>query len=233
MPLAFSTPARAAGSRLCLLPSRLPVSADDERREDLERRVSERFTRAGMEIAPRDAMEKLIESVEARSGAVYDPLTGRLDEALFAQWEADLEGSAREELGCQGFLHIGVLQVMAYYGGANAAWDGRRVMVNSGPRLTLMVLGGVMEYGWVPALSLVVEVTDLRRNEVAVRTAGIEPLQDFSLSRGNDLLPEDRWLRDEEQLEKALDSALGPDLTALKQNGRPAGGDLPTGFRWE
>ena len=223
----------AAAPRLCMLPSILPFDEDDVRRSILEARVSEHFERDGIEIAGSKDFGKLAEEVDERSGAIFDPATGRVVEAAREIYEKDLEQSTRERFGCSGFVRLIVSQVLAQYGGAAANWDGRRVMINSGPRLALQVLAGVSEYGWVPALSLWIHVTDLKREDVAFRTAGIEPLQDLSLSRGQDLLPEDRWLRDPDHVDEALDVALGEGISKLKQAGRPKGAGMRAEFRWD
>jgi hypothetical protein len=145
--------------------------------------VSEHFERDGVEITSGKDFGKLAEQVDERSGAIFDPATGRVVQVAREIYEKDLEQSAREPFGCSGFVRLILVQMLARYGGAAANWDGRRVMIDAGPRLALQVLAGVSEYGWVPALSLWIHVTDLKREDVAFRTAGIEPLQDLGLSR--------------------------------------------------
>lgn len=225
--------------KFCMLPSSFPFEEDDERRARVERIVTRAFEAASIEVEPSPGVGKLAEAVDERSGAIYDPATGRVDATREAAYLDDLERSARDELGCSAFVQVGLHQVYAWYDGHHANWDGQRKPINSGARIAGQVVLGVLsgvyiqERGWVPALSLSVDVTTLRGERVAFRIAGVEPLMNFSVSRSKDLLPEDRWLEDEAAVEFAIGSALGPDLVDLKTNGRPGDEPLPDGFRWE
>lgn len=233
----LATPAGAA--RLCMLPPAVPFAEDDERRGQLERIVTRHFEAESIGIAPSAQVEPLLKAVDERSGAIFDPLTGRVDAARYALYEEDVERSLRDELGCTGMLRLGLHQVPAWYDGTNATWDGQSAKVNStariATRVAVSILAGayITETGWVPALSLWIQVMDLRHHDIAFRSAGVEPLMDFSYSRDQDLLPEDRWLRDDAIVEGAVTSALGADLSALKADVLPADRPGVADFRWE
>ncbi|MBY0398685.1 hypothetical protein K2X89_00180 [Myxococcota bacterium] len=221
-----------------MLPPDLPFEEDDERRARLERSVTREFEAAAITIAPSVEVEKLLDAVDERSGKIFEPETGRVDDAKQSLFLDDIERSTGQELGCTGFVRIGLHQVLAYYDGHYAHWDGRRTAINSGARIAGRIVLGILagayiqERGWVPALSLSIQVTNLRYDDVAFRTAGVEPLVNFSVSRKQDLLPADRWLEDEAQVETAIGLALGSGLAELKGNGRPGATPLPDGFRW-
>ncbi len=237
VPLLGAAPAAAV--RLCLLPAQLPFPEDDERRDRLEQLVIRRFEAASIAVTPSREVRALLEQVDERSGAIFDPATGRIDAARDAVFREDVAKSVASAFGCTGFLQLSLAIVQAYYNGVSANWDGQSVRVNSGGRIAARAFASVLigayisEEGWVPALSLWIRVTDLRERDRAFRSAGIEPIMDFSYSRGDDLLPEDRWLRDEERLEEALDSALGPELGLLKADTLPPAGPEEETFRWE
>lgn len=243
-PLGAGTPSPASAAevspiRLCMLPASFPFDEKDERRARIESIVTREFEAASISIAPSTEVQKLIEAVDERSGRIFDPATGRVDEAKESVYLDDIERSVGEQLGCTGFVRVGLHQVLAWYDGQFAHWDGRRTAINSGARIAgriaLGILAGtyIQEQGWVPALSLSIEVRNLRYDDVAFRIAGVEPLVNFSVSRKQDLLPSDEWLKDEAQVVTAIGAALGTDLADLKGNGRPGETPLPAGFRWE
>lgn len=224
--------------RLCMLPLDVPFEKEDERYETLERLVTRHFEGAAVGIAPSAAVRKTYEKAVKRFGAVFDPATGEVDVVKQEKFDREVERSMREEHDCSGFVRLSLTQVAAWYGGVSARWDGRTRQVNSSARVATQVLVSVLagvvivEQGFVPALSLLVQVTDLRDEDVAFRSAGIETLNTISLSRGHDYLPEDRWLRDEEALEEAVTLALGDDIEKLRSSGRPPGVGAPA-FRWD
>lgn len=227
-----------AKTRLCMLPAALPFEMDDERRKVLERIVSRRLETATTAVVGSDRVKPLLEEVDARSGAIIDSATGRTDPERHEKYLADLEQTMREALDCDGFVQPSLHQVLAWYNGRSAYWDGHGAQVNSNARIAgrvaLAALGGVYlsETGWVPALSLAIEVSDLRFRSIAFRTAGLEPLMNFSNRRDQDLVPDDRWLRNEAEIERAVASALGDDLEALKTRGMPTGVERGVEFRW-
>ncbi|MBK7948014.1 MAG: hypothetical protein IPK00_04585 [Deltaproteobacteria bacterium] len=229
----------ASAARLCMLPAAFPFDEDDERRARIEQIVAREFEAASIPVAPSAEVRKLLEVVDERSGRIFDPETGRIDDAKESLYLDDIERSVAAELGCTGFVQVGLHQVLAWYDGHHANWDGRRTPINSGARIAGRVVLGILsgvyvqEQGWVPALSLSIEVSNLRYEDVAFRVAGVEPLMNFSVSRKQDLLPRDQWLKDEALVETAIGAALGSDLADLKGNGRPGEAPLPTGFSWE
>jgi len=228
-----------ASAGLCMLPAQLPFEKDDPRRAALERIVARVFEAQSIEVAPSAEVQVELDGADEAAGEIFDPATGRVDEAKEAAYLDELERRLRATLGCGGLIELSLHQVIARYDGTNALWDGQRAKVNSNARIAgriaLSILAGayITESGWVPALSLWVRITDLRRRDVAFRSAGVEPLVDFSYSRSQDLLPVDRWLRDEAIVEAAVASALGSDLSLLKADTLPADSPGVAGFRWE
>lgn len=228
-----------ASADLCMLPAQLPFEKDDPRRAALERIVARHFEAQSIEVAPSADVQFELDGTDESAGEIFDPATGRVDEVKEDAYLDELERRLRGTLGCGGLIELSLHQVIARYDGTNALWDGQRAKVNSNARIAgriaLSVLAGayITETGWVPALSLWVRITDLRWRDVAFRSAGIEPLVDFSYSRDQDLLPVDRWLRDAAVLEGAVTSALGSDLSLLKADMLPADRPGVADFRWE
>lgn len=218
----------AAAERICMVPAQLPFAKDDDRRQSLEALITRQLEAESFEVVASAEVGATLEQIDARSGAIYDPLDGRIDEHLESLFLDDTEATLRDALGCTRLLTTGLHQVMAWYDGTHAIWDGQKTRVNSAARIatrlfTSAVIGAyISEHGWVPALSLWIRVTDLRGQNEFYRTAGVEPLMDFSYSRDQDLLPEDRWLRDGEVLAAAVESAIGFELYRLDSGRTPA-----------
>jgi len=213
----------AGAARLCFDPVRLPFEAD-ERADRLERRVADVFRAAGFEVVASEQVKSAIERVDETWGEVFDPLTGRRDVERFDRFLAELRLALGERgLGCDHRLFVSVVQVRSPFSGGGARWDGRVVSITSTGRQLLNVLGGVAESGWVAALSLWVAIGDLDGEPLGFRSAGIEPLIRLSVTRGTDQLPEDNWLTDEVALDEAIRAALGPEASALRDQGTPMG----------
>ncbi len=225
----------AAAERICMVPAHLPFAKDDERRQIFEEVVARRLEAEAFEVVVSSDVEPVLKRIDARSGAIFDPLDGRVDHRLESIFRDDTEATLRESLGCTRMMKIGLHQVLAWYDGTHAIWDGQKARVNSAARIatrlfTSAVIGAyISEHGWVPALSLWIRVTDLRWQNEFYRTAGVEPLMDFSYSRDKDLLPEDRWLRDRQVLADAVQSAIGFELYQLESKRSSTVGISETG----
>ncbi len=208
---ALGMPERATGMRLCLQPVSLPFAKDDERRASLEQTVTRKLEQSGFKIVPSEEVREVAERVDEEWGEIIDPVTGRRISEKWEQYKRKLAQALGDELGCERRLTLSVALIRAPFANGSATWDGTQMSVTSAGRIVRNVLLGLNESGWLTALSLWIQVLDLNGDPLVFRSAGIEPLIDLSMSRGQDRLPEDQWLRNEEHLSRAIDSALGPN----------------------
>ena len=216
-------PGNALATRLCLLPLSLPFEEGDERFEVVERKITAVFVDAGFEIAEPEGVLEVYESVNEQWGEIFDPLSGRVLAPMQERFTRELGGAYREKLGCDALLRVTLAVVRAMYTTPTAHWDGTKRQVVTTGRTILTVLAGQTEYGWVAALSLWVRLMDPEGENIGFRSAGIEPLVELSLSRDLDKLPIDRWLREEEFLDAAIESALGTSAQLLRTKGTSQG----------
>jgi hypothetical protein len=213
------------GSTLCLHPVQIPVSetAGKERRANLEKRLADALVAASYQVRDPQAVSDLIKRVQNDVGGFIDVATGRRDVARYRVFSDRLAAALRSELGCDAQLTGYVAIVRAPFQIGTATWDGATDSVSSTGRVVLNLIGGNVESGWVTALSLWICAYDLNGSDLAFRTAGIESLVSLSVVHGQDVLPEDVWLTDAQKLDAAIHSALGPNGTALRLQGTPAG----------
>ena len=233
MCLTLGRPAAAAdllppGSTLCLHPVALPLEEGvaAARRDDLARRLRAALVAAGFGVAEPPAVEALEKRIDGETGGYIDPATGWRDAARYQTYRSARAAAMREELHCDAELRAQVVGVRARFSGGSASWDGTSGAVSSTGRVVLNALGGVHEYGWVQALSLWLRVSDLDGNDLAFRSAGIEPLVSMAVLRDQDVLPQDAWLTDGEKLDAAIRSAVGPTGEGLRRLGVPPGGEI-------
>lgn len=231
--LTLALPAAAAdllppGTTLCLHSPTLPLGETSAaaRRDDLARRLRTALVAAGFAVAEPQAVEALEKRVDEETGGYIDPATGWRDAARYQAYRSARAAALRDELHCDAEVRAQVVGVRARFSGGWATWDGTSRGISSTGRVLLNVLGGVHEYGWVQALSLWLQVSDLDGNDLAFRSAGIEPLASMAVLRDQDVLPQDAWLTDGEKLDAAIRSAVGPSGEGLRRLGAPPGGEI-------
>ena len=221
-----------AATRLCIQSVALPFPAEDPRFAMLEEKIAGVFRAGSFAVTGSAATQEMAERVDETWGEIFDPYSGRVVAEKKAQYDRELARGFREELDCDGRVRIAVVSVRARFYNYVASWDGVRHQVMSTGRAILMALGGVHESGWVAALSLWVHLMDPEGNDIAFRSAGIEPLVQFTVLRGTDKLPEDRWLQDIGRLDEAIASALGPGARRLRDQGTSRGPIAEGAIEW-
>lgn len=215
-----------SGSTLCLRAIEVPLDEHEgeERRGQLQQRLRDALTAASFKVPDPVAVEDTLKRVEKEVGGVVDPATGRRDATRYHSFTQQRAAALVREFGCEAEIFARVASVQAPFMGGTATWDGTNETVSSTGRRVMNALGGVIESGWVRALSLWLHVTDLEGNDLAFRTAGIECLGSLAVLRDQDALPPDLWLSDSKKLDAAIQSALGVSGFALRHLGKP-----PTG----
>lgn len=213
----------AEGTKLCLHPVVVPMSDGhaEPQRSNLEHKLVAALREASFELSDPAAVSALEDRVWKASGGLLDPATGERDEARLRVHRTSFGAALRAELGCEAQLRASVVQLRAPFRGGVASWDGTTQEVSSGGRRALNAFAGVVERGWVSALSLWLRVLDLEGNTIAFRSAGIETPVQFAVVEEKDFLPEDRWLTDESRLDAAIRSALGAKGESLRLHGAP------------
>jgi hypothetical protein len=217
------------GSKLCLLPMDLPFEdkAGDERRAKLEQRLRDELTAAAFEVPDPQAVSDVVKRIETETGGFIDAATGQRDPERYHAFREKRAAALRNELGCDAEMKARVVILRAPFSGSTARWDGASDSVSSTGRVVLQAIGGVIESGWVAALSLWLHATDLDGNDLAFRSAGIETLVSLAVVHDKDVLPEDAWLTNAEKIDVAIRSALGVNGDGLRRKGAPGGSAVP------
>jgi hypothetical protein len=212
------------GATLCLHPLKVPLdeTGGEARRSDLERRLRDALIAATFTVPDPKAVADIVEHIRTDAGGFIDPATGQRDAARYRAVNEKVAAKLRGDFGCDAQLFASVTNVRARFADGTASWDGATDAVSSTGRVVLNALGGVSESGWVAALSLWLEASDLEGNDLAFRSAGIETLVSMAVLRDQDILPQDLWLTDAKKLDAAIQSALGPNGEALRQQGAPS-----------
>jgi len=221
----FAADPLSPGSTLCLLPVEVPIakSTGEGRRADVERRLRDALTAASFQVPDPEAVANVVDRVKHSTGGFVDAATGDRDEARYRTFQEQCAAALRNELGCDAELSASVVRLRAAFINGTATWDGTTDSVSSTGRQILNALGGVIERGWVAALSLWLSAHDLKGQDLAFRSAGIEVLVSLAVLRDQDTLPEDLWLTNPEKIDGAIQSALGPGGEALRHKGAPPG----------
>ncbi len=209
--------ALAPGAKLCLHPLTLPFRGDDDpRRTAIEQRLTAALVGASFQVVEPSRVKAVMQRELAAVGGVVDPATGwRLPERYQA-YRDRLAGALGRELGCDAQLVASVVPVHASFTNGTAKWDGTSQQVSSTGRIVLQAIAGEVETGWMAAFSLWLRVLDLAGDDIAFRSAGVEPLVHLAVFKDKDLVPEDQWLTDAARLDAAIASALGPGGAALR-----------------
>ena len=211
------------GTRLCLQSPDLPIAnaAADPRTADLQARLIKALEAASFVVPDPAAVDAVVERVAEKAAGIIDPYTGRWDPAGYEARRAAVSQALQTELNCQARMVAEVRPVLVRFQDGMVSWDGETEFISSEGRVILNALAGRNEWGFVPALSLWLRVLDLVGDEIAFRSAGIEVLVEFAVLKDKDLLPEDRWLKDEKKVDAAIGSALGAAGSALRLEGNP------------
>lgn len=213
----------AQGSTLCLHPIDVPLDEHDgaERRQQLQRRLRDALAAASFKVPDPTALKDSVTRIEKEFGGFLDPATGKRDTPRYRTFIQQRAETLRRDFGCEAELIARVVRVQARFANGVAVWDGTHETVSSTGRRVMNAIGGVVESGWVAALSLWLHAVDLDGNDLAFRSAGIECLGSLAVLRDEDALPPDLWLSDSKKLDAAIQSALGSNGFALRHLGMP------------
>jgi hypothetical protein len=167
---------------------------------------------AGFTVVPPSESQAIWKHVTDSLGGLFNPTTGERDSSKFAQTRMLTMQVLRSRFHADGWLHPIIVAVSAKFAGGSAKWDGTsQSYMSFGKRFLASLVGG-MTYGKTPALSLYVEMEDMRGN-VLYRNAG--GLQLYELPSGQDFatIPLSQLYADTLRNRTAVHLALGPLVT--------------------
>lgn len=167
--------------------------------------------RTGWTVVEPSRFEALALRVASSEGGSFDTITGEQDVAKAEAIVATVRKTAREELGCDGFLHPELVVVTASWGEYGAGWDGVRQAMGRTANA----------YGHVPALSIRVRLEGMDGEEVFYGTGGVQVLSTLEstgfLQRDFASVSEASLLANNARLFAASRAALAPFLPPAKR----------------
>lgn len=192
---------------VALAPLRVEAGvADPQRaRAELEPRVTARLVAAGFEVVPSTVLDRLWRSAVDEVGAVYDPVTGKLDRERYDAVQASVQHELRLRHHVDAVLRTSVVAVQFYmpapilwfYGTSSPLyWPPPDEKFSRMEQATLAV---------VSCLDL--RLTDLEDRELYTDRGGLETLETYARQTHAER-PLDERLRDPESLDRAVDYAI-------------------------
>jgi hypothetical protein len=184
--------------------------------------LEDKLRQAGFTVVLAQHVGEIREAKERELGGLFDPQTGKLDEAKLATLVSFVRGEVKTRFGADALLLSHVRTVTANFAylplaGVRAKWDGATESLETGsvdkvlsPRVN----------GTVDALSLLVTVEDINGSSLYAYAGGIQVL--FKLAPGAGQfggksfvpVPKAELLADQERIQQAVSYALGPSSKA-------------------
>ena len=182
-----------------------------ERLEALPALLTERMGELGYRVVKAELVEQAWKTEAAAVGNLYDPNTGvRNDDRILTARTRVLE-----QLGCGGFLEARVAVVTAPFYQGIAHWDGAAQVVEG---------GGGNAKGYLPGLSLWIEIVDASYHDLFFSAGGLELVTRFERSglfgrkAKSAYVPPEHLLADPKGIDEAVELAVaalpyldGPD----------------------
>ena len=142
-------------------------------RKQFESLMTAKLSEAGFSVVPSDEYRKIWEQLVKAHGGVFDPVTGKKDDARYEaiQKKAAQEISAR--LPINAVLYLSIVHVTVHFASGVAKWDGTDQHIDGSLTRVEGVSGffktffgsGANTSGNLPAISLKVRITDVQTGD--------------------------------------------------------------------
>ena len=194
---------------IAITPLLLPGGMEDPEpvKAKFESLVEAKLRKAGFTVVPSREYDAIWKQTTEKLGGVFDPLTGKRDEAKFKTVREHTLRELGAKTKADAVLEQGISIVKANFAAPNAHWHGTSESVITGGFWATFFAGG--SQGTVPALSLVVALLDIHGVEMYVNTGGIQVLAKLS---GQNFVTVQRYelFTDDERNRQAVNLALDP-----------------------
>jgi hypothetical protein len=199
-----------------IVPSNLGVDAAT--RTKFHPALEDKLRQAGFTVVPAQDVGEIREAKERELGGLFDPQTGKIDEAKLATLMTFVRSEVKTRFSADALLLSRVRTVTANFGyvplaGVRAKWDGATESLETGSFDKVVSPRGS---GKVDALSLLVNIEDLNGSSLFVHAGGIQVLSKLAPGAGqfggNTFVPvpKNELLTDPERIQQAVSYALGP-----------------------
>jgi hypothetical protein len=212
----FRRPVKTVAVANVLVPSDL--GADATVRTKFHPAIEDKLRQAGFTVVPAQHVGEIREAKERELGGLFDPHTGKLDDAKLATLMSFVRGELKTRFSADAILLSRVRTVTANFAytpmvGVRAKWDGATESLETGSFDKVVSPRGS---GKVDALSLLVNIEDLNGSALYAYAGGIQVLSKLAPGAGqfggNTFVPVPKaeLLADQERIQQAVSYALGP-----------------------
>jgi hypothetical protein len=199
-----------------IVPSNLGVDA--AARTKFHPALEDKLRQAGFTVVPAQQVGEIREAKERELGGLFDPQTGKLDEAKLTALMSFVRGELGTRFSADAVLLARVRTVTANFGyaplaGVRAKWDGATESLETGGFDKVVSPRG---NGTVDALSLLVNIEDLNGSSLYAHAGGIQVLSKLAPGAGQFggnpfvQVPKAELLADQARIQQAVSYALGP-----------------------
>jgi len=171
--------------------------------------IESQLRAAGLVVIGPDETEVVWDSISSQMGGFFNPMTGEPDEVKAKTLRTQVYRELRAERSIDAMLFPAIVVVSAKLQSDHASWDGTSQGAGKGKFWKALL--GVSHSGTIPALSLLVILSDTADTDLYVNAGGIELLAKVS-ANGIVPVPREELFLDEERLDKAVRLALDPLL---------------------
>lgn len=179
-----------------------------------------RMSAAGFEILNHADVEKILQVARNSPPGFHDPMTGELDRPRWKSARAALLREQAQRMGFQAVVQPILVVRDTFFSGGMASWDGVTETVGGSKSLLKNLLGpDSTSMGTIPALSLVVRISDLDDRVLFENRGGVRLLAKLTDGQLRHI-PATELYSDLEVDRRAVDSTLSELGTVSKRSGK-------------
>ncbi len=151
--------------------------ADFDRKDEVAARyealITERLETAGFKVIPSSEYSSIWDPMIERSGGMFDPVTGVLDEEKMAALRLHTTNELVAKFDIDAYVRPAIMVIKASWNGNTATWDGVTDHT-TGKGGFWAALSAPDAFGTIPALSLILPVTGTSGETYYVGRGGIQ-----------------------------------------------------------
>jgi hypothetical protein len=207
---------RLAMAVVALAPLGVPRDLDDPDgvRAKFLALVADQLRSAGLEIVPPTYTAAVFDEKAAQAGGIYDPYTGKPDEAKLKAAHAAAYAELGAKFKADAVLYSDIRVVTAALDHDKAIWDGTSEGAGKGGVWKMLL--SASSSGRIPALSLAVRLRNMEDKDLYVNAGGIQVLVNVGMGGKAERVPRAELFANEERNVNAVRLALEPLLTPKK-----------------
>ncbi len=196
---------------VAVAPVRLPSDLEDPEpvRALFESAITAKLKNAGIAVVPATDAGPIIEEKTKEAGGIFDPTTGKPDEAKVKALNAAIGRELKARFNTDALLTPSIRVVNAALSHDQAHWDGATEGAGKGGFWKALVR---THSGYVRALSLVVVLADPEGQLLYAKGGGIQVLGNVTMGGEVERRPRSELFADGDRNENAVHIALDPLL---------------------